>query len=57
MNYIIVNMAVSDFIFPLIAIPSAYGGKVARSLEWLIGGTAGLILIMQSQELKFLTSV
>ena len=53
-NYFTVNMAVSDFISPLIAIPSAYGGKVARSLEWPIGGTVGLMVYSVK---SFLTSV
>lgn len=43
-NYFIVNMAVSDFIFPLAAIPLSLAYLVSGSLEWFIDGMAGLIL-------------
>ena len=43
-NYFIVNMAVSDFIFPLEAIPLSLAYLVSGSLEWFIDGMAGLIL-------------
>lgn len=43
-NYFIVNIAVSDFIFPLAAIPLSLAYLVSGSLEWFIDGMAGLIL-------------
>ena len=42
-NFFIVNMAVSDFVFPLTAIPVTITEIATGSLEWPIGGTAGLI--------------
>ena len=42
-NYFIVNMAVSDFIFPLTVIPTALAQIASSSLQWPIGGIAGLI--------------
>ena len=43
-NYFIVNMAVSDFVFPLASIPASFGQMGASSWEWSISGTVGLIL-------------
>ena len=43
-NYFIVNMAVSDFIYPLQAIPFSLVEMVSGTSQWPIGGTAGLIL-------------
>ena len=43
-NYFIVNMAVSDFIFPLIAIPFHITEIASNSMHWPIGGTTGLIM-------------
>ena len=43
-NYFIVNMAVSDFVFPLTAIPASFGEMAASSWEWPISGTEGLFL-------------
>ena len=43
-NYFIVNMAVSDFIFPLEAIPLSLVYLVSDSLEWYTVGMVGLIL-------------
>ena len=42
-NYFIVNMAVSDFIFPLTVIPTALTQIASSSLQWPIGDVAGLI--------------
>ena len=42
-NYFIVNMAVSDFVFPLTAIPVSLA-EMSSSWQWPIGGTTGLIL-------------
>ena len=42
-NYFIVNMAVSDFIYPLTVIPTALAQIASSSLQWPIGGVAGLI--------------
>ena len=42
-NYFIVNMAVSDLVFPLTAIPIELAKTAASSSwQWPIGGTAGL---------------
>ena len=43
-NYFIVNMAVSDIIYPLQAIPFHLVQVVSGTSQWPIGGTAGLIL-------------
>ena len=43
-NYFIVNMAVSDFVFPLTNIPVALRMTATSSLQWPFRGTAGLIL-------------
>ena len=43
-NYFIVNMAVSDLVFPLTAIPVRLAELSSSSWQWPIGGTAGLIL-------------
>ena len=43
-NYFIVNMAVSDFVFPLTAIPFNITEIASNSLHWPIGGTTGLIM-------------
>ena len=43
-NYFIVNMAVSDFVFPLTAIPVSLTELWSSSWQWPIGGTAGSIL-------------
>ena len=42
-NYFIVNMAVSDFVFSLIAIPVSLV-EMSSSWQWPIGGTVGSIL-------------
>ena len=43
-NYFIVNMAVSDFIFPFTAIPFNILEIASNSLHWPIGGATGLIM-------------
>ena len=43
-NFFIVNMAVSDFVFPLTAIPFSIHQIASRTQRWPFGGTAGLIL-------------
>ena len=43
-NYFMVNMAVSDFVFPLTAIPFDIIEIASNSLHWPIGGTRGLIM-------------
>ena len=43
-NYFIVNMAVSDFIYPLQAIPFNLVQMVSGTSQWPIGGTTGSIL-------------
>ena len=43
-NYFIVNMAVSDFIYPLQAIPFKVVQLVSGTWQWPNGGTTGLIL-------------
>ena len=43
-NYFIVDMAFSDFVFPLTAIPVSLAELSSSSWQWPIGGTAGLIL-------------
>ena len=43
-NYFIVNMAVSDFIFPFTAIPFNILEIASNSQHWPIGGTTGLIM-------------
>ena len=43
-NYFIVNMAVSDFVFPLTTIPVSLTELSSSSWQWPIGGTAGSIL-------------
>lgn len=42
-NIFIVNMAVSDLIFPLVSIPFSLAGISANSLQWPIRGLPGLI--------------
>ena len=42
-NIFIVNMAVSDLIFPLVSIPFSLAGIAANSLQWPIRGLPGLI--------------
>lgn len=54
-NYFIVNMAVSDFIFPLQAIPVSLAQLTLGSLHWPIGGTAGLILCKLGSYLRRLS--
>ena len=53
-NYFIVNMAVSDFVFPLTAIPVRLAEASSSSWQWPIGGTAGSILC---KLINFLVSV
>ena len=43
-NYFIVNMAISDIVFPLTTIPVSLAELSSSSWKWPIGGTAGLIL-------------
>lgn len=43
-NYFIVNMALSDFVFPLTTIPLGIKDIASNSSHWPLGGTAGLIL-------------
>ena len=43
-NYFIVNMAVSDLIFPLTSLPEHLTQLASGSQEWHIGGTTGLII-------------
>ena len=43
-NYFVVNMAVSDFVFPLTAIPVSITEIASGSVQWPISGTAGVIL-------------
>ena len=42
-NYFIVNMAVSDFIYPLTSIPITLAQIASSSQQWPIGGKAGLV--------------
>ena len=42
-NYFIVNMAVSDFVFPLLSIPVRLAAIVSSSWQWHIEGMSGLI--------------
>jgi len=42
-NYFIVNMAVSDFVYPLTEIPVDLTATATSSQHWYIGGTAGSI--------------
>ncbi len=42
-NYFIVNMAVSDLLFPLIAMPHQIIGLVSDSWHWRVSGILGLI--------------
>ena len=44
MNYFIVNMAVSDFVFPLTSIPASLGETSVIPWKWPIRGTTGLLL-------------
>ena len=54
-NYFILNMAVSDLVFPLISIPINLANSVGPIYwKWPIGGTAGLILCKLTH---FLTAV
>ena len=41
-NYFIVNMAVSDFVYPLTIIPLSLIETASSSRQWYIGGTVGL---------------
>lgn len=41
-NYFIVNMAVSDFVYPLTIIPLSLIKIASSSRQWYIGGTVGL---------------
>ncbi|XP_078381546.1 QRFP-like peptide receptor [Oculina patagonica] len=43
-NYFIVNMAISDLVFPLTTIPDTVFATAKGSWQWPIHGTAGLIL-------------
>ena len=43
-NYFIVNMAISDFVFPLTVVPVSMVMIATSSHQWPIPGTAGLIL-------------
>ena len=43
-NYFIVNMAVSDLVFPLTTIPLDLSELATSSKQWPIGGATGLIL-------------
>ena len=40
-NYFIVNMALSDFVFPLTTIPLSIKDIASNSSHWPLGGTAG----------------
>ena len=51
-NFFIVNMAVSDLIFPLVSIPFSLAGIATNSLQWPIRGLPGLISCKLSQFLK-----
>ena len=42
-NYFIVNMAVSDFVYPLTVIPVQLTQIATSSMQWCITGTVGLI--------------
>lgn len=41
-NYFIVNMAISDFVFPLTAIPETLTATASGSWQWPIPGIAGV---------------
>ena len=43
-NYFVVNMAVSDFVFPLQMIPFFLAQIAANSMNWPVSGTLGSIL-------------
>ena len=51
-NFFIVNMAVSDLIFPLVSIPFSLAGIATNSLQWPIRGLPGLISCKLSEFLK-----
>ena len=42
-NYFIVNMAVSDFVYPLTVLPISLTEIASSSRQWYVAGTAGLI--------------
>ena len=44
MNYFVVNMAVSDLLFPLVVIPDQITKIVTDSWYWHVGGILGLTL-------------
>ena len=43
-NYFVVNMAISDFAFPLTVIPVHLAETASSPWQWLIGGTVGVII-------------
>ena len=43
-NFLIVNMAVSDLIFPIVQIPVHLAGEATKSVQWKVHGKAGLVL-------------
>ena len=53
-NYFIVNMAVSDFVYPLTVIPVQLTQIATSSMQWRITGTVGLIFCKLT---KFLEDV
>ena len=44
MNYFIVNMAVSDFVFPIAVVPASLADVAATSWQWPVGNSTALIL-------------
>lgn len=53
-NYFIVNMAVSDFVYPLTVIPVQLTQLATSSCQWRIAGTAGVVFC---KLIKFLEDV
>ena len=44
MNYFIVNMAVSDFVFPITFVPASLADVAATSWQWPVGNSTALVL-------------
>ena len=56
-NYFIVNMAVSDFVFPLTVIPVQLTQIATSSMQWRITGTAGLIFCKLIKFLEYVSII
>ena len=55
-NYLIVNMAISDFLYLLQSMPFSLVGIASRSWYWRIGGTAGSVLCKLESYLRHVSS-